>query len=47
MMKAMAKQQRIALTGNDAVAYAVKQAQVDVISAYPITPQTFVVETLS
>ena len=47
MTQALARQHRIALTGNDAVAYAVKQANVDVISAYPITPQTFVVETLS
>lgn len=47
MAEALARQHRIALTGNDAVAYAVKQANVDVISAYPITPQTFVVETLS
>ncbi|MEM2570163.1 MAG: ferredoxin oxidoreductase, partial [Thermoproteota archaeon] len=47
MTKALSRQHRIALTGNDAVAYAVKQARVDVISAYPITPQTFVVETLS
>ncbi|MDW8034050.1 MAG: transketolase C-terminal domain-containing protein [Nitrososphaerota archaeon] len=45
--KSLSRQHRIALTGNDAVAYAVKQAKVDVISAYPITPQTFVVETLS
>jgi pyruvate ferredoxin oxidoreductase alpha subunit len=47
MAEALSRQHRIALTGNDAVAYAVKQAKVDVISAYPITPQTFVVETLS
>lgn len=47
MTEALARQHRIALTGNDAVAYAVKQANVDVISAYPITPQTFVVETIS
>jgi len=43
----LARQHKLALTGNDAAAYAVKQAKVDVISAYPITPQTFVVETLS
>lgn len=35
------------MTGNDAVAYAVKQADVDFISAYPITPQTIIVERLS
>jgi len=35
------------LIGDDAVAYAVKQAKVDVVAAYPITPQTFMVETFS
>ncbi|MEM4289589.1 MAG: pyruvate ferredoxin oxidoreductase [Nitrososphaerota archaeon] len=35
------------MTGNEAVAYAVKQADVDFISAYPITPQTIIVERLS
>jgi len=35
------------LTGNHAVAYAVKLARVKVISAYPITPQTTIVERLS
>jgi pyruvate ferredoxin oxidoreductase alpha subunit len=34
-------------TGNLAVAYAVKQVNVDFISAYPITPQTIIVEALS
>lgn len=34
------------LTGNHAVAYAVKACDVDVISAYPITPQSPVVEKL-
>ncbi|MEM3952465.1 MAG: pyruvate ferredoxin oxidoreductase, partial [Nitrososphaerota archaeon] len=37
----------VALTGNEAIAYAVKQANVDVIAAYPITPQTIIVERLS
>ncbi|RLF17367.1 MAG: pyruvate ferredoxin oxidoreductase [Thermoprotei archaeon] len=36
----------IGLTGDEAVAYAVKQCDVDVIAAYPITPQTVIVETL-
>lgn len=36
-----------ALTGNYAVATAVKLARVKVISAYPITPQTTIVEKLS
>jgi len=35
------------LTGNHAVALAVKLAGVNVISAYPITPQTSIVEKLS
>ncbi|MDP8240968.1 MAG: hypothetical protein P9X24_17905 [Candidatus Hatepunaea meridiana] len=35
------------ITGNHAVSHAVKAARVDVIAAYPITPQTSVVEELS
>ncbi|MBS7625207.1 pyruvate ferredoxin oxidoreductase [Candidatus Bathyarchaeota archaeon] len=35
------------LTGNEAIAYAVKQCNVDVVAAYPITPQTIMVEVLS
>ncbi len=38
---------RLALTGNYAVAYAVKMARVKVIAAYPITPQTTIVEKLA
>ncbi|OYT25630.1 MAG: pyruvate ferredoxin oxidoreductase [Thermofilum sp. ex4484_82] len=38
---------RIGMNGDTAVAYAVKQADVDVIAAYPITPQTIIVEKLS
>jgi pyruvate ferredoxin oxidoreductase alpha subunit len=41
------KQVRQTLSGNYAVAYAVKQVDVDVIAAYPITPQTTMVEKLS
>lgn len=41
------RQHRTGMTGNEAVAYAVKQADVDVIAAYPITPQTPVVEKLA
>ncbi|MCX8188992.1 MAG: ferredoxin oxidoreductase [Nitrososphaeria archaeon] len=37
----------ILLSGNTALSYAVKQLDVDVISAYPITPQTTMVEKLS
>ncbi len=41
------KQQLLALNGDEAVAYAVKQADVDVVAAYPITPQTIIVEKYS
>jgi pyruvate ferredoxin oxidoreductase alpha subunit len=33
--------------GDEAVAYAVKQSDVDVVAAYPITPQTIIVEKYS
>ncbi len=36
----MAKQEQVSLTGNEAVAYAFKQARPHVASAFPITPQT-------
>ena len=35
------------ITGNHAVSHAVRLARVEVIAAYPITPQTSVVEELS
>ncbi|MEM2025137.1 MAG: transketolase C-terminal domain-containing protein [Desulfurococcaceae archaeon] len=35
------------LNGDEAVAYAVKQSNVDVVAAYPITPQTIIVERFS
>jgi pyruvate ferredoxin oxidoreductase alpha subunit len=35
------------LTSNEAIAYAVKQCNVDVVAAYPITPQTIMVEVIS
>ena len=38
---------RIAVKDSEAVALAVKLANVDVIAAYPITPQTHIVEVLS
>jgi pyruvate/2-oxoacid:ferredoxin oxidoreductase alpha subunit len=41
------KQENIIIKGNIAAAYAAKSARVQVISAYPITPQTTVVEKLS
>ncbi|MCD6312654.1 MAG: pyruvate ferredoxin oxidoreductase [Thaumarchaeota archaeon] len=44
----MAQQvERVAIMGDEAVALAVKQSNVDVIAAYPITPQTIIVERLS
>ncbi len=41
------KEENIIIKGNIAAAYAAKSARVQVISAYPITPQTTVVEKLS
>jgi len=38
---------RMAIEGSHAVSEAVKQANVDVVAAYPITPQTHIVERLS
>src|SRR5512133_4010702 len=43
----MATQKTLAVTGNILVAEAIRQAAPDVIPAYPITPQTTVVEELS
>lgn len=40
-------QDTLALNGDEAVALAVKQADVDVVAAYPITPQTIIVERFS
>ncbi len=36
----------IPMRGNDAVAYAVKLARVEFVAAYPITPQTIIVEKI-
>ncbi|NWG09790.1 MAG: pyruvate ferredoxin oxidoreductase [Nitrososphaerales archaeon] len=41
------KQKSVALVGDQAVAHAVRQSNVDLIAAYPITPQTIIVETLN
>ncbi len=41
------KQIKMTLNGDEAVAYAVKQSLVDVVAAYPITPQTIIVERFS
>ncbi|MEX0567889.1 MAG: transketolase C-terminal domain-containing protein [Candidatus Njordarchaeota archaeon] len=38
---------KLALTGNEAIAWGVRASKVDVIAAYPITPQTVIVERLS
>jgi len=44
---AITKQNLLAMNGDEAVAYAVKQSDVDVVSAYPITPQTIIIERFS
>ena len=41
------KQEITAMNGDEAVAFAVKQCDVDVVAAYPITPQTIIVEKFS
>lgn len=41
------QQKVLALNGDEAVALAVKQSDVDVVAAYPITPQTIIVERFS
>lgn len=46
-MKSVVNQETQGLNGDEAVALAVKQADVDVVAAYPITPQTIIVEKLS
>jgi len=44
---AQVEQKVMPLNGDNAVAYAVKQCDVDVVAAYPITPQTIIVEKFS
>jgi len=46
-MGKLTKQENVALNGDEAVAYAAKQSDVDVVAAYPITPQTIIVEKFS
>jgi len=41
------KQEVVGLTGDEAAAFAAKQSDVDVVAAYPITPQTIIVERFS
>ena len=38
---------KVTMTGNEAVAFALKQIDPDVIAAYPITPQTDIVQYFS
>ncbi len=42
-----ATQSRVALTGNEAIAQAMRQINPDVVAAYPITPQTEIVQMFS
>jgi len=44
---ATVQQKTMALNGDEAIALAVKQSDVDVVAAYPITPQTIIVEKFS
>jgi pyruvate ferredoxin oxidoreductase alpha subunit len=46
-MKSVVKQEVLALNGDEAVAFAAKQSDVDIVAAYPITPQTIIVEKFS
>lgn len=46
MMKTVA-QKIVGMNGDEAVAFAAKQSEVDVVAAYPITPQTIIVERFS
>lgn len=46
-MSRLVERLKLPLTGNYAAAYAAKAADVDVVAAYPITPQTPVVEKIS
>lgn len=46
-MSKSVKQEMMALNGDEAVALAAKQSDVDVVAAYPITPQTIIVERFS
>jgi pyruvate ferredoxin oxidoreductase alpha subunit len=46
-MKSVAKQEVQGLNSDEAVALAAKQSDIDVVAAYPITPQTIIVEKFS
>ena len=43
----MRRQKLLGLNGDEAAAYAIKQVNPDVVAAYPITPQTIIVERFS
>jgi len=47
MQKQQAEQETVPLNGDEAIALAAKQCDVDVVAAYPITPQTIIVEKFS
>lgn len=42
-----ANQKRVGLEVSEAIAHAVKLANVDVVAAYPITPQTHIIESIA
>ncbi len=46
-MEKLVSQKVVGMNGDEAVAFAAKQAKVDVVAAYPITPQTIIVERFS
>jgi len=46
-LKNVVKQEVLALNGDEAAAFAAKQSDVDIVAAYPITPQTIIVEKFS
>ena len=46
-METVTKQEKTAMSGDEAIAFGVKQSDVDVVAAYPITPQTIIVEKFS
>lgn len=46
-MEPLVKQEKTAMSGDEAIAFGVKQSDVDVVAAYPITPQTIIVEKFS
>jgi len=46
-MTKVVSQKIVGMNGDEAVAFAAKQARVDVVAAYPITPQTIMVERFS